>query len=114
MLIEIPWPPKELHPNARVHWAARSRKAKDYKECCYVLARRELIRLKRSDFGEKVNLDIKFYPPDRRRRDLDNCIASIKYAIDGIAMALGVDDSNFTLSVGFCDGLKNVITVTIS
>lgn len=38
-----------------------------------------------------------FVPPDRRHRDLDNCIASIKAGLDGLADVLGVDDSRWTL-----------------
>ena len=43
-----------------------------------------------------------FCPPDHRRRDLDNIIASMKAANDGIADALGIDDSRFisTYSMG--------------
>lgn len=40
-------------------------------------------------------LEITFHPPDKRRRDRDNNLASIKSAIDGIALALEIDDSNF-------------------
>jgi crossover junction endodeoxyribonuclease RusA len=36
-----------------------------------------------------------FSPPDRRKRDLANLHASMKWAIDGIAQAMGVDDSQF-------------------
>jgi crossover junction endodeoxyribonuclease RusA len=39
-----------------------------------------------------------FVPPDRRRRDLDNLIASMKAGLDGLADALGVDDSRWKLS----------------
>ena len=33
--------------------------------------------------------------PDRRHRDLDNLLAASKPIIDGMAQALGVDDSRF-------------------
>ena len=39
------------------------------------------------------NITITFYPPDRRRRDLDNCYFMLKSAIDGMCLAWGVDDS---------------------
>ncbi len=42
-----------------------------------------------------VSLEITFHPPDERRRDLDNCLASIKLGLDGIAEALGIDDRHF-------------------
>lgn len=38
---------------------------------------------------------MEFAPPDRRRRDVSNLHAAMKWAIDGIAQAMGVDDSRF-------------------
>lgn len=40
-----------------------------------------------------------FLPPDRRRRDMDNLLASCKGLLDGIADALGVDDSRFAITL---------------
>lgn len=50
----------------------------------------------------KINVSITFRPPDRRARDSDNMLASIKGMLDGIADAWGVNDSLFriTLEVG--------------
>jgi crossover junction endodeoxyribonuclease RusA len=45
----------------------------------------------------RVSLD--FRPPDRRRRDLDNLLASMKAGLDGLADALGVDDSRWRLAI---------------
>lgn len=55
-------------------------------------------------FGGKIKrpnaeLNITFNPPDRRRRDLDNMLAACKAYLDGISDALGVDDSNFKLTI---------------
>ena len=48
-------------------------------------------------------MNIEFAPPSRRRIDLDNCIASCKAYFDGIADALGVDDSTFRLQARMSD-----------
>ena len=40
-------------------------------------------------------LDITFIQPDKRRRDRDNLLAAMKSGLDGLAQALGVDDSEF-------------------
>jgi len=40
-------------------------------------------------------LSLEFIPPDRRRRDDDNCIAAFKSGRDGVAQAMGIDDSRF-------------------
>ncbi len=44
-------------------------------------------------------LDLEFFPPDNRRRDDDNMIASFKAGRDGIAEALEIDDVKFQLRV---------------
>ena len=44
---------------------------------------------------QQRKLRLLFSPPDRRRRDLDNMHASMKAALDGIALAIGCDDSEF-------------------
>ena len=40
-------------------------------------------------------LKITFYTPDARKRDLDNLLAAMKPALDGMAKAIGVDDALF-------------------
>ena len=47
---------------------------------------------------ERPKVRVQFSPPDNRRRDLDGMIASHKAAQDGIADALGVDDSKFEVT----------------
>lgn len=88
--ITLPWPPKELNPNRlrRLHWASRSKHMAAYKEACYWLTKKASLNC-----PEKPLLKVAFYPPTRARRDVDNCLASIKSGIDGIAAALGIDDS---------------------
>ena len=40
-------------------------------------------------------LKITFFTPDNRKRDLDNLLAAMKPALDGMARAIGVDDALF-------------------
>jgi hypothetical protein len=54
--------------------------------------------IKRGSFVGRVHVDLCFYPKTDRARDMDNLIASMKGGLDGIGMALGVDDSRFDLS----------------
>jgi crossover junction endodeoxyribonuclease RusA len=49
--------------------------------------------------GAPLRVTLKIYPPDKRRRDWDNIVASLKSGLDGIADALGIDDSRFRLSI---------------
>lgn len=95
MRVVLPWPCRELSPNARVHWARKARAAKTYG----TIAAFEALQLKRPKGLKCVRVVIEFYPPDNRRRDLDNMLASMKPAIDGIAAAIGVDDSKWEISM---------------
>ena len=87
----LPWPPKVLSPNARVHWAAKSKAAKAYRTACFLLCRQAALTVP----AGRALLSLEFIPPDRRRRDDDNCIAAFKSGRDGVAEALGIDDSRF-------------------
>ncbi len=91
-LVELPWPPKELNPNARVHHYAKARAAKHYREAAYWLT-------VAAQALPGKHLDITFLPPDARRRDLDNMLASAKNALDGLADAIGVNDREFTMTL---------------
>ncbi len=92
MQITLNWPPPELSPNARVHWAKRASKVKSYRSQCGWKARSQ--GLFPSD-ADEVAMTITFRPPDLRRRDRDNMIAAFKAGMDGISDAIGVDDSRF-------------------
>lgn len=89
--ITLPWPPKALSPNARTHWAAKSKVAKAYRNTCFLLCRQAALPVP----AGRALLSLEFIPPDRRRRDDDNCIAAFKSGRDGVAEALGIDDSRF-------------------
>lgn len=95
MKITFPWPPKELSPNSRVHWAKKAKCAAAYKQNCYVAAKMEVNKLKYTPPAGRLHLFITFHPPDRRRRDDDNCPASFKSGRDALALAIGVDDCIF-------------------
>lgn len=92
MSVTLPWPPKELSPNARIHRMAKARAAKIYREQAYGLTKAAGLCLPDS---EHVSLRFEFHAPDHRPRDLDNMLASIKAGIDGIADAMEVNDARF-------------------
>ena len=100
---EVEWPPRQLSPNARGHWAIKSRHAKRYRAACYAYAHNARVAAgQHLQHGQKLSLSLVFCPPDRRRRDDDNLVAAFKSGRDGIADALGVDDSQFVTA--FCIG----------
>lgn len=92
--VELPWPHRDLHPNARVHWGIRSRVAKSAKATAHLLARQAGWNGGALPEG-RIHVWIDAYPPDRRRRDTDGMLSSLKWALDGLAEALGVDDRRF-------------------
>lgn len=92
MIVQLPWPHKDLSPNARIHWRKRSAVVKSSRWVACILAKEAGAAQMEADTLSAI---ITFHPPDKRRRDRDNMIASLKSACDGIADALGVDDSKW-------------------
>lgn len=90
VVVRLPYPPSALNPNARPHWAAKARAAKAYKNACFALLMEHRRHLK-----GKMDFIITFRPPDKRGRDLDNAIASMKAGQDALAIVTGVNDSLF-------------------
>lgn len=109
--ITLPWPPKQLSPNARIHWATKARHAKGYKSACYAITKSAWLPPMHK--AGKIALRLDFYPPTRVRRDLDNLLASMKAGIDGVALALGVDDSRFTFAIALADELGGFVKLQI-
>lgn len=99
MKIVLPFPDRRLSPNARLHWRARLKPKQIAKTSAWAatVATPGFYETRRA-LGEgegPIAVQIRFYPPDNRRRDDDNIIASFKAARDGVADALGVDDRRF-------------------
>lgn len=94
--LELPWPDRALHPNARVHWAKRNKATKMARVFANMKVRECGWRKGQSvAYDGKLSLHLDFYPPDRRKRDDDGCLSSFKPYRDGIADALGIDDNRF-------------------
>lgn len=96
LTLTLPWPPKELSPNARKHWRGLAKAKKAYRDACRVetllQCRPGYLRL-----PERMHLTMDFVPPDRRKRDRDNLVASMKAGLDGVADALGINDERFAV-----------------
>lgn len=92
--LQLPWPDRRLHPNARVHWAQRSKATRSARSDARLMAMQAGWHGLRLPEG-RLHLWIDFYPPDKRRRDDDGLLAAFKAARDGLADALRIDDSRF-------------------
>ena len=104
--LDLPWPPAALNPNKRLYWAARHRAAAQYRNECFVVAKDMINRAGRikapvpSPLPTPVTATVTFWMPNRRRRDLDNLLAAMKPAWDGLVDAgLLADDNADQLSI---------------
>lgn len=95
LTIELPWPEACLAQNSRGHWASSASRKKKAR----VVAKRittAALKNVRVPRCESVRLTMVFHQPlVKRARDMQNVFGAMKYAVDGIADALGIDDSNF-------------------
>lgn len=94
MIVELPWPPRALWPNARNHWSAMARAKRSYKAAAWALAAEARQPMPQA----RLRVHMAFCPPDKIRRDMDNLIAAMKAGLDGISQAIGVDDHLWVLS----------------
>jgi len=105
----LPWPSADLSPNSRGHWGKRMRATKEARGLAFFMARKigwnvSLSKPWQNDAPVRLHIDV--FPPDRRRRDDDNLSARFKAYRDGIADALGVNDSRFRESLFIHDNPK--------
>lgn len=88
----MPYPPAALSPNRRLHRLERAKVVADYRRVTQLIARQALGAgrergRERGESGRPVGpavLVVTVHPPDHRRRDLDNVLAALKAAIDGL------------------------------
>lgn len=111
--VTISWPSPALSPNARGHWSKKSKAAKIYRAEAWGATMSARVKAPATD---TIGVHLAFYPPNNIRRDQDNMRASMKSAPDGLADALGVDDSRFDLTYSHhapVTGGKVILTVGV-
>lgn len=108
MIVTYPWMPKELSPNARVHWGKKNDVFQKYKTAVWVLTKEANLPPVKSD---RILLEITFFKPNKMRRDLDNCLSAFKAGLDGISLATGIDDSQFLLAIDIADQIGGYVKV---
>lgn len=95
MKIELGFPPKELFPNraAGSAWGKLYQLKSDYRQNSAWLAKPQVAKWELPE-GD-IYLKLTFVMPDKRLRDLDNCLAAAKAGLDGLADALAINDKRF-------------------
>ena len=93
--IELPWPQRVLFPNARPHWAVKSKKVKVHRNWARIVTMNE-VKAPIHPKG-RIGYTIDFTPPINRKRDEDGILSACKSYLDGVADALGVNDTLFTI-----------------
>lgn len=112
MKLVLPWPDKQLTPNAkrRKHWRAYQPAIKSDRELGYGLTLEQLshgirdVRL--AVRGKTLCPKVTFYPPDHRKRDDDGMIGAFKHLRDGICDALNIDDNKLRPIYAFAEPEK--------
>lgn len=108
--ITASWPASILSPNSRVHWRPRAKAKKAQRVEWATLAVAHQLKAPREG---KVEVRIEFVPADRRPRDADNLLASCKAGLDGLADAMGVNDSRFRITFDMGEPVKGGACVKV-
>lgn len=97
LIIRLPFPDKSLMPNKQkgLHWAATYKARKAQKEAGYILTKQAMQSAGPQEWPDYIPISLLFLTPDRRIRDADSMHSASKHLLDGIAQAMGVDDSRF-------------------
>lgn len=99
-VVELAWPPRALSPNGRVHPMQKYRFQKAAKNTAYWQMRAAMGRDHFAHGGGDIVVTITAHPiAGKVRPDDDNLIGSLKHSLDGVALALGVDDKHFRPSL---------------
>ena len=96
--LTLDWPSADLSPNARVHPLALHRAKKKAKNAAWFLTKAAMgpRGIVYGSWRGPITVQYTFHPSMDRDRDDDNFASRMKASRDGIALALGVNDSGFT------------------
>lgn len=115
--IDLPHPPRILHPNARPHYMAKAKATKAYRMGAKAAA---LAAGGDSQLWPSASVKVIATYKDARRRDRDGILSSLKAAFDGLADAWVVmNDADFTyepveVRKGKDVGIRLIITKGVS
>lgn len=117
LTLTLDWPDADLSPNARVHHMALHRARKKAKLHAWGMTKALMppLGIRFGSWTGTVEVAVTWHPCTARAFDLDNALARLKGHLDGIANALGIDDSAFVFRLARGDKRKPacvVVTLT--
>jgi crossover junction endodeoxyribonuclease RusA len=104
-----PLPPRETHPNARVHWARKAKEAAAYRSCCRlcILDAAQHLPTRRPPQFARAVISLEYVFETARRRDADGLWSWAKQLIDAtIDCGLAPDDAAEYLTLGTVSARK--------
>lgn len=111
--LTLPWPPRELSPNARLHWSKVAAAKRKYRAACWALTLESCAHFVPKLPDSKLRVHLLFIAPDRRSYDLDGLLSRMKSGLDGVADALKVNDKRFRPSIDISDDVGGMVKVRI-
>lgn len=110
------WPPSDLSPNRRLHWAKLAKAKKAYRHACWGITLDQWQVGKYAVPHGPLTLTMRFVPPDRRSYDRDNLVARMKSGLDGLCDALRIDDKRFSTIITkmSTDSIGGFVHITIT
>lgn len=95
MILKLDWPAPALWPNraAGKHWTAKHKAKVAAREAGFYAVKQAKAAPNWPD--GPIPLSLVFCASNARKFDLDGALSACKPMIDGIALALGIDDSRF-------------------
>lgn len=95
MILRLSWPDPALWPNraAGKHWTAKHKAKVQAREAGFYAAKQAKGATNWPD--GPIPLSVVFCASSARKYDLDGALSAMKPMLDGIALALGIDDSRF-------------------
>lgn len=95
--VTFPWPSAKLFPNSKNgrHYLTSLDAKVSARGAGLFYTRQAMKQCGPIELGAREPMAVTFRMPNRTRRDMDGMHGAIKHYIDGMAQALGVDDSIF-------------------
>ena len=103
LIITLAWPDSLLSPNRVANWRKKATARKVARARAAIATRSGVGSLGAMPPDASLEVSLTFCPPDKRKRDMDNVLSSLKSAIDGMADALSVNDSLFVYRMAWGD-----------